>query len=356
VSVFKKVKIEGAAGLAKVLRLLPAETAHDLTLKALSLGLHKYLPKPDFDCDYSNFRVSLPQLGEFQHPIGLAAGFDKSADCCQQLFSLGFSFVEIGTVTPVPQSGNPKPRLFRLPESRSIINRMGFNNAGVPHVARRVSDLMNAAPTLKVGLNVGKNKATPNHLAIEDYLIGIDQFASFAKYLVVNISSPNTPDLRDLAGREFLQHIAERKPHLKNKIWIKLDPDMSRRRFQAVVEDIADLGFAGLVLTNTHKTAQPEAGGLSGHSLAVLSTTMLEWAHHVHQGRLPMIASGGVLTGMDVFQKMIRGASVVQIYAALIYRGPWAVYHLLEELAWEMRLRKIDFVSDIIGKYYDPDF
>ncbi|MGE0172234.1 MAG: quinone-dependent dihydroorotate dehydrogenase [Oligoflexales bacterium] len=352
----KKIKIQSASSVAAALRLLPPETAHDLTLKSLQLGLYKFLPKPAFDCDYSNYRVTLPQLGELPHPIGLAAGFDKSADCCEQLFSLGFSFVEIGTVTPMPQQGNPKPRLFRLPESRSIVNRMGFNNAGVSHVARKMGEVVKASPTLKVGLNVGKNKTTPNHLAIEDYLIGIDQFAPLAKYLVVNISSPNTPDLRDLASREFLQHLAERKPHLKNKVWIKLDPDMSRKRFQGLIEDIADLGFAGLVLSNTHRTTLPESGGLSGHSLSVLSTTMLEWAYHVHEGKLPMIASGGVLSGMDVFQKMIRGASAVQIYAALIYRGPWAVYHLLEELAWELRLRKIDFVSDIVGKYYDPDF
>jgi dihydroorotate dehydrogenase len=337
----------------KLLRCLPAETAHEVAMFGLRNGFHKWLPRPEF-FRHPGLQTDIPQIGRVAHPIGLAAGFDKNAVCLSALTDFGFSFLEAGTVTPQPQPGNLKPRLFRLPGSLDLINRMGFNNQGSEAVARNVQE--HGALPCPLGINVGKNKTTHPLDAIEDYVKGAQIFQNLAKYLVANVSSPNTEGLRDLATKDFVLLLSERLADLKARTWIKLDPDMSRKEFQILIEAVVETSFAGVILTNTHKVSKPHAGGMSGHSLAMISTKMLEWAYHVHKGSLPMIASGGILTGSDVFQKLIRGASAVQIYSAFVYRGPWAVCLMLEELFREMQLRRIEFLSDAIGKFYDPDF
>jgi dihydroorotate dehydrogenase len=209
---------------------------------------------------------------------------------------------------------------------------------------------------IPVGVNLGKNKQTLTGNAISDYLKGLIHFKNLGSYIVINISSPNTPGLRELANPEFIRQLKSeiemQVPELLKKIWIKLDPDLSRKEFMALVEAITAERFAGLILSNTHRVAWPEAGGMSGHVLSHLSSERLTWAHEVHRGGLPMIGSGWVLSGVDVFHKLARGASAVQIYTALVYRGPWAVLHMLEELKAEMLLHGYKKASDVIGCHY----
>lgn len=342
-----------AAGL---LRLLPPEVAHDIALFMLGRTSAHKLMDLSFSFQDFNLETSLPGMGVLKHPLGLAAGFDKNALALKGLSQLGFSFLEVGTVTPKPQPGNPKPRIFRQKKDLAIINRMGFNNLGCEAVFRNLSQFKHKKVTTPIGVNVGKNKFTSDAEAIDDYLHGINNFADIADYLVINISSPNTPGLRNLANAEFIADLADslfaNDSQLLQKIWIKLDPDQSKSDFQTIVEKITDRKFAGIILSNTHKVLYPEAGGKSGHPLSILSTTQLEWAYEVHRGRLAMIGSGGVLSGMDIFQKMIRGASAVQLYTAFVYRGPSAVFELLNEFCQELKLRGIKHATDIIGSYY----
>ena len=341
----------GHVGTA-ALRLLPAEMAHDLGMLLLERGLLDVLPAPFFESLTAGLKVVVPGIATLAHPLALAAGFDKHARAPQGFARMGFSMLEIGTVTPQAQPGNPKPRLFRQPEARALINRMGFNSDGAATVAARLRAHQWRFDQVPLGINCGKNKATPNARAAADYLQVMEAFKDLASYFVVNISSPNTPGLRELASPAFIHELADGIGSGLPKVWVKLDPDMQRREFQELIEVIAKRGFQGIIISNTHRVSFPEVGGQSGHPLAAQSTACLEWAHAVHRGELPMIASGGVLTGADVYQKLIRGACAVQVYTALVYSGPWVVARLLTELAAELRLRGYGHVQDVIGRYY----
>lgn len=337
---------------AAFLRLFPAEMAHHMGLKLLGSRFFKALPRPSYTISDKLFRMEVPGIGSLPHPIGLAAGFDKDCYTPRGFSQLGLSFLEIGTVTPRPQPGNPKPRMFRYPEQRAIINRMGFNSLGSQIVSERLAKLNWDNAIVPMGLNIGKNKTTSASAAIEDFNHGLEKFAPFAKYFVINISSPNTSGLRELANDEFIKQVARDNHSQREKIWFKLDPDMARSKFQSIIETISSSGFQGVVLSNTHKVDWPEPGGQSGHPLANLANRSLEWAYDVHKGDLPMIASGGVLSGLDVLQRIQRGACAVQIYSALVYRGPWAVYKLLKELEAELTLQGYNFLSDAIHTHY----
>ena len=338
------------------LRSLPPELSHHLGMQMLKRGVLKaFKPPIDSNLDIS-MATDLEGVGELEHPIGLAAGFDKNAENLIGLGTMGFSFIEAGTVTPLPQSGNQKPRLFRQKEQFALVNRMGFNNVGCEQFAHNFK-AQTSKLSFPVGINVGKNKITKLDQALSDYISAIRSLEGLGKYFVVNISSPNTPGLRSLSSKDFIDELAtcirsERADKISD-IWIKLDPDMQKSDFQKVVEAVSTQKFAGIVLTNTHRVELPFSGGQSGHPLSVKSTQCLEWAYEVHKGNMPMIGCGGILSGGDIFQKMIRGASAVQIYTALIYRGPFVVYELLAELKAELKLRKIRFLKDILGAYYE---
>jgi dihydroorotate dehydrogenase len=266
---------------------------------------------------------------------------------------MGFSFLEIGTVTPLAQYGNPKPRVFRSPEQKALINRMGFGNDGSFNIAARLKKEEWNLDKIPLAINIGKNKTTVPEKAIDDYLQVLDVFKELSSFFVLNVSSPNTPGLRDLVSQEFFEELSQRIPKAAlHKVWIKLDPDMDKKKFQRIVQVIAERGFQGLVLTNTHKVDWPQSGGQSGHPLSILSSARLEWAHEVHKGDLPMIASGGILSGIDIFEKLARGASAVEVYTAMVYRGPWAVKNLLKELSEELKLRGFSSVKEVIGSYY----
>jgi dihydroorotate dehydrogenase len=268
----------------------------------------------------------------FAHPVVLAAGFDKNAEAVAGFFAVGFAGVEVGTVTPRPQPGNPAPRLFRLPEARALINRMGFNNHGAEAMAAQLRALGRRSGP--VGVNLGKNKDTLLERAVDDYVAGVETLAPLADYVVVNASSPNTPGLRQLqqseplrallsAVRARLEAVAPGKP-----LFLKIAPDLAPEEVDAIVDVAVEVGIAGLICTNTTLTrpgvqgpVAAEAGGLSGAPLAPLALETLRRAAARARGRLALWASGGVFTADDVLQRLAAGADLVQVYTAFVYQG-----------------------------------
>jgi dihydroorotate dehydrogenase len=309
-----------------------------------------------------SLRVSCLGL-DFDGPIGLAAGFDKGDCSVAGLFALGFSHVEIGTITPRPQPGNERPRLFRLIEHRAIINRMGFNNAGAEACAQRLERVPRAARIGPVGVNIGKNKVTPNEEAASDYLACLDRLHPYADYLVVNISSPNTPGLRQLQERDALdallracvRRLAERAPGMP--LLVKLAPDLDPAALDEAVEVAVDAGVAGIIATNTtlsragverHPRAT-EAGGLSGAPLAPLATSVVRRCFARARGRVPIVGCGGVMSAEDAYAKIRAGASLVQVYTGLIYGGPGFVRHLNDGLARLLARDGFRSVAEAVG-------
>ncbi len=272
----------------------------------------------------------------FPNPIGLAAGFDKNADLVDELACLGFGFIEIGTLTPRAQPGNPQPRLFRLPTDQGIINRMGFNNEGVEAAVRR---LRAKKTDILIGGNIGKNKDTPNEEALRDYESCFETLFEVVDYFVVNVSSPNTPGLRDLQEKEpltaLLQHLQSLNlAKLKSKpILLKIAPDLSNTQLDEIVEIVEQVGIAGLIATNTtisreglHTDSKSieaiGAGGLSGRPLRQRSTEVIRYLHQKSNGKIPIIAVGGIFSADDALEKLQAGASLVQVYTGFVYEGP----------------------------------
>jgi dihydroorotate dehydrogenase len=272
----------------------------------------------------------------FPNPVGLAAGFDKDAKLYHELANFGFGFIEIGTVTPKPQGGNPKPRLFRLKQDRGIINRMGFNNEGVVAAAKRLKKNKGVL----IGGNIGKNKTTPNDMAQDDYLICFDALFDVVDYFVVNVSSPNTPNLRDLQEKEPLTRLlnvlqmrnsdkASRKP-----ILLKIAPDLSNSQLDDIIDIVADTQIDGVIATNTTLSRAglkssteltEQAGGLSGKPLTKRSTEVISYLHTQSKAAFPIIGVGGIHSPDDVQEKLAAGASLVQLYTGFVYEGPAVV-------------------------------
>lgn len=334
------------ATLRPLLFSLEAETAHRLTLYALGVAQRSNLMRfvaqpPPADLPVHAFGIDFP------NPVGLAAGLDKNGEHLDALGALGFGFIEIGTVTPRPQPGNPKPRLFRLPQHEAIINRMGFNNDGVDALVRNVEQ---ARWRGVLGINIGRNKDTPNERAIDDYLACLERVYPFASYVTVNVSSPNTPGLRDLQAGDSLPRLlaalAEaRDAHAgrhgaRKPLLLKIAPDLDDAQMDAMAAALADSGIDGLICTNTTTDRSAvagdpragEAGGLSGRPLLEPATGVLQGMAQRLGGRMPLIGVGGVLSGSDAADKITAGATLVQVYSGLIYRGPWLVTECVEEI------------------------
>ncbi|MCX6166916.1 MAG: quinone-dependent dihydroorotate dehydrogenase [Sphingobacteriales bacterium] len=271
----------------------------------------------------------------FKNPVGLAAGFDKNAEYIEDLATFGFGFIEIGTVTPLPQPGNPKPRMFRLPADEGLINRMGFNNQGVDVVADRLSRVERNG--LIIGGNIGKNKATPNEKAVDDYVICFDRLFDVVDYFVVNVSSPNTLGLRELQEKEPLKHILKTLQKRNNKgglskpILLKIAPDLSDAQLDDIVEIVLESQIAGVIATNTTlnreglasaKTLTDEAGGLSGKPLSQRATEVIAYLNKKSKNAFPIIGVGGIHSAKDALEKLQAGASLVQVYTGFIYEGP----------------------------------
>ena len=325
---------------------LAPETSHDLSIDLIGaggrLGLNGLLCKSP-----ASLPVRVMGL-EFANPVGLAAGLDKNGDAIDGFAQLGFGFIEIGTVTPRAQPGNPKPRLFRLPEAQGIINRMGFNNLGVDHLLARVQA---ARYRGVLGINIGKNFDTPVERAVDDYLIGLDKVYAHASYVTVNVSSPNTPGLRSLqfgdSLRQLLEALRQRQEDLavvhgkRVPLAIKIAPDMTDEETVDVARALLDTGMDAVIATNTTLSREgveglqyaDEAGGLSGAPVRDKSTHTVRVLAGELQGRLPIIAVGGITEGQHAADKIAAGASLVQIYSGFIYQGPALIRQAVDAIA-----------------------
>ena len=323
---------------AWALRQLDPEAAHRLAIRALQVT-----PLPAPGADDPILKTVIAGL-EMSNPVGLAAGLDKNGEALEGLSRLGFGAVECGSVTPRAQPGNPKPRLFRLAEDRAVINRMGFNNEGLKPFGARLA----RRPTRTViGANLGANKETEDKAA--DYVIGLKKLAGLADYFTVNISSPNTPGLRALQGREalddLLSRIHEARPADGAPVFLKIAPDLIGDEIGMIVEASMAHGIDALIVSNTtlerpaslRSAFAGESGGLSGAPLKPFALKALEAAAEAANGRLPLIAVGGIASGEDAFARIRAGASAVQIYSALIYEGPGLIRRIKRDLAARLR-------------------
>jgi dihydroorotate dehydrogenase len=337
---------------ARLLRQLPAETAHNATL-ALAGAMTPLLPAPG----PADPRLKVVAFGlDFPNPIGLAAGFDKNAQIPDAMARFGFGFVECGTVTPRPQTGNSRPRLFRLAEDRAVINRMGFNNGGMALAARNLKQRKGRGI---IGINIGANKDSEDRIA--DYANAFAMLAPLADYVTVNVSSPNTPGLRGLQNREELARLLDRllaaRSGRKNPILLKIAPDLD----EAAMDDIADVvrltGIEGLIVSNT-TIARPalrsanagETGGLSGRPLLAPSTQILAEMHKRLNGAVTLVGVGGIANGEDAYAKIRAGASLVQLYTALAYDGPGLVARIQRELLACLARDGLTNVTEAVGK------
>ena len=333
-------------GLARpLLFCLDAERAHDLGLKAIEMayrgGLNPLLAARPASLPVEAFGL------RFDNPVGLAAGLDKNGAHIDALAALGFGFIEIGTTTPRPQPGNPKPRMFRLPGHEAVINRLGFNNDGVEALLRNIERARYAGV---LGINIGKNKDTPNERAADDYVFCLERVHARAGYVTVNVSSPNTQGLRDLqsdaALKRLLGTLRETQLRLDARhgkhtpLLLKIAPDLDEAAMDAIAQTVLDSGIDGLICTNTTLDRAPvagqrhadEAGGLSGAPLRARATAVLRGMAQRVRGRVPLIGVGGITRGQDAAEKIAAGATLVQFYTGMIYRGPALVRECVDAI------------------------
>ena len=353
---------------------LPAERAH-----YFSMGAFKTLLAPGFVASLfrKRYTVSSPALVskvfglDFQYPVGLAAGFDKDARWFPQLANLGFSHVEVGTLTGQGQTGNPKPRLFRLPQDRAHINRMGFNNGGCDGAARRLANTRKSQPTDILGINIGKTKVVPVEEATKDYLFSFERLYTFADYFTVNVSSPNTPGLRKLQNREPLIELLSSLQKLNatlssdhevaaKPILLKIAPDVTDHQLDDIISILKEVKLDGIIATNTtisradlktddSKVESIGNGGLSGSPLTNRSRDVVSQLYAELKGEIPIVGVGGIMNGEDAWQMILAGASLVQVYTGFIYGGPGFVRDINRHILKQLKSNGINSVSDAVG-------
>jgi len=336
-----------ATAAMPLLRRLDPETAHNLSLQALRFGLAGRDPAPD------DPTLAVPAFGRtLRNPIGLAAGFDKNGVAIDRLGRLGFGFVEAGTVTPRPQPGNPRPRLFRLREDNAVINRMGFNNAGIDALLPRLKQADRRQIAIGANLGINKDGAVPE----SDYPALVKAVENHADYITINVSSPNTPGLRDLQSEQRLAAILD-AISTTTPLFVKIAPDLSDAGLSAVVETCLARRVTGLIISNTtiarpdflQSPAKSEAGGLSGAPLFKPSTRMLAKTYKLAQGKLLLIGAGGIFSAGDILAKILAGATLVQLYTAFAYHGPAIIPRLKSGLATLLRQRGFNTITQAIG-------
>ena len=335
---------------------LDPETTHDLAIKSLKFN---YLPRKMFEVEDEQI-LNIELLGKnFPNPIGLAAGFDKSGEVYNSLLKFGFGFVEIGTVTPLKQFGNPKPRIFRLDDDGALINRLGFNNDGIEIIKNRIKSEKKKGV---VGINIGPNKNTKDQK--NDFCLGLKNFFDIADYITVNISSPNTEGLRDFHDQEKLEDLllALNKIKSENKINIplllKISPDIKDNQISEIAVSAIKNDISGIILTNTTNSNKDklisdfkkEEGGLSGEPLQQISTNMIKKFYKQLNGKIPIIGVGGVNSGKSAYEKIIAGASLLQLYTGLVYKGPSIVKNIKKELIQILKVEGLNNIKDAIGK------
>jgi dihydroorotate dehydrogenase len=329
---------------------LDAERAHRLTIRALKL-LPPHRP-PDFP---DSLKTTVAGL-EFPTPIGLAAGFDKDAEVPEQMLTLGFGFVEVGTLTPEPQAGNPKPRLFRLRKDQAVINRMGFNNVGQPSAYARLREDMQL-PGI-IGVNIGANKGSADRIA--DYVNGVRAMAPVAKYLTINISSPNTPGLRQLqdegALRALLSAVQEARSPKGPPIFLKVAPDLGKGEPDQIVRVALQHGIDAIIVSNTtvsrpslRSKHHTESGGLSGAPLRALALKALRDFRAASGGEMPLIGVGGISTAEDAWERIRTGANLVQLYTAMVYEGPGIAARIAHGLARKLKQEGMASIAEAVG-------
>jgi dihydroorotate dehydrogenase len=335
------------------------ETAHEIGIEALKVGLSS---KAAQNLAAKKFAVerfgAIERFGlKFKNPLGIAAGFDKNGIVVNQLAALGFGFVEVGTVTFKPQKGNEKPRLFRLAEDKALINRLGFNNEGTPRVVERLKKIN---PNCVLGVNIGKNKDVPNEEAIENYLKSFDLASEVADYIAVNVSSPNTPNLRELQKaenlEELLSRLQKRNQELKNKpLLVKIAPDLTEAEIEAITDIALRFELAGIIATNTTvsrenlKTKIDETGGLSGMPLKKRSNEVVSKIFRYAKGKLPIVGVGGIFTAEDAFEKIAAGASLIQAYTGFVYQGFTFARDVNSGLAGILRKKGFKTIDEAVG-------
>ena len=340
--------------IGPLLHRIDPETAHRLTLLALRHGLVSGSQVTDDPV------LATEVWGRsFANPLGLAAGFDKDARVMLAMLNLGFGFVEVGSVTPRAQPGNPKPRIFRLPEDRAVINRLGFNNGGMEAARGHLDSFRHSVSRGLVGVNIGKNKDTGD--AASDYVLGVATLGPLADYLVINVSSPNTPGLRALQGRteleELLGRVMQALPDPAPPLLLKIAPDLTEEDKADIAAVCLAAGVSGIIATNTtiahpaslKAAARSEAGGLSGRPLFEPATAVLSDLYRLTEGKLPLIGVGGIASGADAYRKIRAGASLVQLYTALVYQGPALVTRIKTELARLLQEDGFSAVGQAVG-------
>ena len=322
---------------------LDPETAHNLTLQMLRLAGSFPPSLWALQALFSAPEKPVEAFGlKFKNPVGLAAGYDKDGIAIQGLAALGFGHIEIGTVTPRPQPGNPRPRLFRLVEDQAVINRMGFPGKGMSKVASQMSSIVRRPSSVILGVNLGKNKDTPLEAAADDYIALMKVFSPLADYLAINVSSPNTIGLRRLQGRALLEGLLGAVAHaratwdVQRPILVKLSPDLSWEELDDALDVILSTGMDGVILTNTtlerpglRSRHQDETGGLSGAPLRARSQTVLGQVLKMLDGRLPVVSVGGIMSPEDARRRLDMGAALVQVYTGLVYAGPGLVQKII---------------------------
>jgi dihydroorotate dehydrogenase len=339
--------------LFPALRRLDPETAHERTLTALEFAQSNPAGRLMLRAIAGQIPRQPVQVGRltFPNPLGVAAGFDKDVRVAEGLAELGFGHVEVGTLTPRPQSGNPRPRVFRLPEDGALINRMGFPNGGVAAAVPRLKALSSRPRDFAVGVSLGKQRETALEDAAADYAAVMRAVYPYADYLAVNISSPNTPHLRELQGGRYLAHLlatitaenwqlAEQFQLTSRPVWVKIAPDLEWAELDEILAALIEARIDGIIIANTtlsreglSSAARAEAGGLSGRPLRELSTALIAYISRQTSGALPIIGVGGVSSAADVREKLDVGASLVQLYTGLVYGGPGIAGRILRELA-----------------------
>ncbi len=334
---------------------LDPETAHDLAIKSLKLNI---LPKSIFRVEQEEVLETNLLNQKIPNPIGLAAGFDKSAEVYNSLFKLGYGFIEVGTVTPNRQLGNPKPRIFRLEKDKALINRLGFNNHGSEIISKRIS---NNLPSGFLGINIGPNKDTTKKE--EDYLICLSRLADYAGYLTINISSPNTEGLRNFHNKKKFEKLlsginkVKKDKNIKKPIVVKLSPDINNNEISELIELIMKYKITGIIVSNTSDSNREnlsdlqknERGGLSGKPIKNLSTNLIKKFYSETKGKIQIIGVGGVDSGLTAFEKIIAGATAVQIYTGMVFKGPGIVKNIKKELISVLKKENIKNISEAVG-------
>ena len=335
---------------------LDPETAHDLAIKSLKFN---YLPSKMFEVEDEQI-LNTELLGKnFPNPVGLAAGFDKSAEVYNSLLRFGFGFVEVGTVTPLKQFGNSKPRIFRLEEDGALINRLGFNNDGIEIIKKRIKSEKKKGV---LGINIGPNKNTKDQK--NDFCLGLKNFFDIADYITINISSPNTEGLRDFHDQEKLKDLLLALNKIKNEnkinipLLLKISPDIVDNRISEIADVAIKNDISGIILTNTTNSNRDklmnnfkkEEGGLSGKPLQQISTDMIKKFYKQLNGKIPIIGVGGVNSGKSAYEKITAGASLLQLYTGLVYKGPLLVKNIKKELIQILKSEGLNNIKDAVGK------